>query len=154
MYRRLGAIFRENFNVTTAIVHVYWRQEATPIASFRYCFKQISLPAAKKYASEVCECSPTYAMLMSLFVLLLYFCKVEYTDLLIIGRQLVELLCFSGDLPLHDICLQFYLKIWQINWLMMMLTYSIIAVTELQRRKSTTLLSSLYQYLLLNLNIK
>jgi len=32
--------------------------------------------------------------------------------------------------------------------MMTMLTYSIIAVTELQRRKSTTLLTSLCQYLL------
>jgi len=37
--------------------------------------------------------------------------------------------------------------------MMLMLTYSIIAVTELQRRKSTTPLTSLCQYLLLNLNI-
>jgi len=82
-------------------------------ASFRYCFKQLSLPAAKKYASDVCECSPTYAMLMLLFAnviicvaFLLWQSRIFTTDILIIGRQLVEL-CFSGGLSLHDICLQF-----------------------------------------------
>jgi len=31
---------------------------------------------------------------------------------LITGRQLVELCVFFGDLPLHDICQQFNVKVW------------------------------------------
>ena len=59
--------------------------------------------------------------LFSVLLVFLFHCiflrsRIFTTVLLIIGRQPVELLCFSGGLPLHGICLHFDMKIWQINW--------------------------------------
>jgi len=59
------------------------------------------------------------SVLFSVCQFFFFFCiflrsKIFTTVLLIIGRQLT--LCFSGGLTLHDICLQFDSKIWQINY--------------------------------------
>jgi len=63
------------------------------------------------------SCSLSVSFFLS-FCFIVYFCEVEYLLLFCWYKPSASwALCFSGGLPLHDICLQFDRKIWQINWL-------------------------------------